>query len=55
MIVYTYIKPDRFMAHLTELREFLHRFGRETNQEVVVMELSGGEGSWFFRSREYDE
>ena len=55
VIVYTYIKPDRFVAHLAELREFLHRFGRETDQEVVVVELSGAEGSWFFRIKEYDE
>ena len=54
-VVYTYIKPDRFLAHVDALREFLHRFGRETNQEVVVAELSGAEGSWFFRIREYDE
>ena len=54
MIVYTYIKPDRFIAHLTELREFLHRFGRETNQQLVVAELSGPEASWFFRIKEYD-
>lgn len=55
VIVYTYIKPDRFLAHVATLREFLHRFGRETNQEVVVVELSGAEGSWFFRIKEYDE
>jgi hypothetical protein len=55
VIVYTYIKPDRFLAHVGVLREFLHRFGRETNQEVVVAELSGAEGSWFFRIKEYDE
>jgi hypothetical protein len=55
VIVYTYIKPDRFLARLPELREFLHRFGRETNQEVVVAELSGAEGSWFFRIKNYDE
>lgn len=54
VIAYTYIKPDRFVARLAELREFLHRFGRETNQEVVVVELSGPEGSWFFRIKEYD-
>ena len=54
MIIYTYIKPDRLVAHLAELREFLHRFGRETNQEVVVVELSGPDGSWFFRIKEYD-
>jgi hypothetical protein len=53
--VHTYVKPDRFLAHVAALREFLHRFGRETNQEVVVIELSGAEGSWFFRIKEYDE
>lgn len=41
VIVYTYIKPERFLAQVGALREFLHRFGRETNQEVVVAELSG--------------
>ena len=54
-IVYTYIKPDRFFAQVAALREFLHRFGRETNQEIVVAELSGAEGSWFFRIKEYDD
>jgi len=55
VIVYTYVKPDRFFAQVGALREFLHRFGRETNQEVVVAELSGAEGSWFFRIRDYDD
>jgi hypothetical protein len=55
VIVYTYVKPERFLAHLAALREFLHRFGRETNQEVVVVELSGAEGSWFFRIKQYDD
>lgn len=55
MIVYTYIKPERFIARLPELREFLHRFGQQTDQEVVVVELSGGDGSWFFRIKEYHE
>ncbi len=54
-IVYTYIKPERFLAQVGTLREFLHRFGRERNQEVVVAELSGAGGSWFFRIKEYDE
>ena len=55
VIVYTYIKPERFLAHVATLREFLHRFGREMNQEIVVLELSGAQGSWFFRIKEYDE
>ena len=48
-------KPDRFLAHVDALREFLHRFGRETDQEVVVVELSGADGSWFFRIKEFDD
>lgn len=48
-------ETERFLAQLAALREFLHRFGRETNQEVVVAELSGSEGSWFFRIKAYDE
>lgn len=55
VIVYTYVKPDRFLRHLAELRRFLHRFGREADQEVVVVELSGGQAAWFFRIMEYDE
>jgi hypothetical protein len=55
VIVYTYIKPDRFLENVPALRAFLHRFGRETNQEVVVAELSGEAGAWFFRIRDYDE
>jgi len=30
------------------------RFGRETDQEVVVVELSGPDGAWFFRIKEYE-
>ncbi len=48
--IYTYIYPDRFEKNLKSLREFLHRFGRETNQGEVVFEFSGE----FFRIREYD-
>ncbi len=53
--MYTYVKPDGFLAQLGAVREFLHRFGRETNQDVVVAELSGAEGSWFFRIKDYDD
>jgi len=49
-IMYTYIIPDKFEKNLNSLREFLHRFGRETNQGEVVFEF-GGE---FFKIREYD-
>lgn len=49
-IIYTYIYPDRFELNLKMLREFLHRFGRETNQGEVVFEFDGT----FYRIREYD-
>jgi len=49
-IIYTYIYPDRFEKNLRLLREFLHNFGRETNQGEVVFEFAGE----FFRIREYD-
>ncbi len=49
-IVYTYIDPDRFEANVGFLREFLHRFGRETKQGEVVLEFDGK----FYRIREYD-
>ena len=51
VIVYTYIKPDQFSAHLRELREFLHRLGRETNQGEVAVEFDGQ----FYRITQYDD
>lgn len=41
VLVYTYIKPTEFRALLTELREFLHRLGRETSQGEVAFEFDG--------------
>ena len=38
-IVYCFILPDRFRARIKELRAFLHRFGRDTNQGEVVVEF----------------
>ena len=40
-IIYTFIDPDRFDANLPQLREFLHRFGRESNQGEVRFEFDG--------------
>ena len=50
-IVYCYVDPDRFVANLKNLREFLHRFGRETNQGQVVVEWDNR----FFRIKQYDQ
>jgi hypothetical protein len=49
-IVFCYIYPDRLRAKSTELREFVHRFGRETNQGEVVVEFDG----LFWRIRRFD-
>ena len=40
-IIYTYVDPDKLGANLARLREFLHRFGRETSQGEVVFEFDG--------------
>ena len=49
-IIYTYIDPDKLAANMTRLRNFLHRFGRETNQGKVVFEFNG----WFWSIDTYD-
>src|SRR5260370_14628417 len=49
-IVYCFILPDRFRAQIKELRSFLHRFGRETNQGEVVVEFDDR----FYRIRAFD-
>ena len=49
-VVYTFIDPDRFIENINILREFLHKFGRETNQGEVVIDFDGE----FFHIRQYD-
>jgi hypothetical protein len=49
-MVFCFVYPEQFAAKLGSLREFLHRFGRETNQGEVVVELDGV----FFRIRNFD-
>jgi hypothetical protein len=50
IVVYSYIKPDDFIAHIGELRAFLHRMGRETRQGEVAFEFDGR----FYRIRNFD-
>jgi hypothetical protein len=50
VLVYTYIIPEPFLERLGELREFLHRMGRETNQGEVVCEFDGQ----FYRITSFD-
>ena len=50
VLVYTFIRPVPFRESLPQLREFLHRLGRETRQGEVAFEFDGR----FFRIREFD-
>lgn len=51
VVVYTFIRPDRFVKRLPALREFLHRLGRETEQGEVVVEFDGS----FYRITRFDK
>lgn len=48
--VYSYIKADRFLSRLGELRRFLHGLGRKTDQGEVAFEFDGE----FYRITEFD-
>jgi hypothetical protein len=50
VIVYSFIKPERFFERLPVIRAFLHRFGRETDQGEVLIEY-GSSAMWI---DEYD-
>jgi hypothetical protein len=50
VIVYSFIRPDEFVANLPRLREFLHRMGRETDQGEIAFEFDGR----FYRIRKFD-
>jgi hypothetical protein len=41
IIVYSYVLPDMFEEKLPELRKFLHKMGRITNQGEIGVEFSG--------------
>jgi hypothetical protein len=50
VVVYSFIRPDEFVANLPRIREFLHRMGRDTNQGEVAFEFDGR----FYRIRKFD-
>ncbi len=50
VLAYTFIDPDKFEATLPELRTFLHRLGRETDQGEVVVEFDNE----LYRLRTFD-
>lgn len=49
-IIYAYIDHDKFVNNLHLLRNFLHSFGKETNQGEVVFEFDGR----FYKIRNFD-
>lgn len=49
-IIFCYVFPDRLRARFQQLRDFLHRFGREANQGEVVVEWDDR----FWRIRRFD-
>jgi hypothetical protein len=50
-LVYCFVDADRFEANVKNLRDFLHRFGKATNQGEVVAEFDGQ----FYRITTFDE
>jgi hypothetical protein len=50
VVVYSFIRPDEFLASLSRIREFLHRMGRETNQGEIAVEFDRR----FYRIRAFD-
>lgn len=50
VVVYSFIRPDKFIVNLPRIRDFLHRVGRETNQGEIAFEFDGR----FFRIRHFD-
>ena len=49
-MVYSFVRAESFARGLPDLRRFLHAFGSETNQGVVVFEFDGD----LYRIRNYD-
>ena len=41
VLVYTFVRPEAFEAKVGEVREFLHRLGRNTGQGEVVCDFGG--------------
>ena len=50
VLAYTYVDRDRFQSSTGQIREFLHRMGRQTNQGEIVCEF----GTRLDKIRAYD-
>jgi len=51
VVVYVYIRPADFVAHLSDLVSFVKRLGRETGQGAVAIEWDGN----FFTVEDFAE
>jgi len=40
-IVYTYVDPEKLVDHVADLRAFIHQFGCDTNQGMMLFHLGG--------------
>ncbi len=52
-LVYTYMKAEKFIEYVGELRDFLHRFGRENAQGEVMVAFV--DGAHVCRITKYDD
>ena len=42
VLVYSYIKePDTFRSNIVKIRDWIHKFGRDTNQGAIFFEFDG--------------
>lgn len=51
VVIYSFVRPDRFAESLSRVREFLHRLGRETDQGEIAFEFD----EVFYRIRSFDK
>lgn len=50
VVVYSFVQTERFLASLPQIREFLHRMGRETKQGEIAFQF----GTQFYRIQVFD-
>lgn len=54
VVVYSFIRyPDAFDARFSEIAAFLHHFGKECQQESVLVELTEGHRAYFVNEEDY--
>ena len=51
VVVYSYVDWDKFLKNIDRVREFVHEFGREANQDSVLIEF-GSAAIWINKFEE---